>query len=115
MINTIKVSKSFIESQDEFLKKLQKTVSEGLRAPLGILLDNQPEHIRRTEIVIDIIKSTFPGAKITFVIAGTIIQVLFPKKELLITIISQINKITNEKLIRLELCKLTSEDIEENK
>lgn len=109
MITKTEITKSFIESQEEFLKSLQKAVSEGIRAPLGIITDNKPEHILRTEIIIDVIKSTFPGAQPTFVIPGTIIQILFPKKELLVSIVSLINKVTSEKNIKLELCKLTSE------
>ena len=110
MINKTKVTESFIESQEDFLKSLQKAVSEGIRAPMGIILDNKSEHVMRTEIIMNVIKSTFPDSTDTLVIPGTIIQMLFPKKELLVSILFLVNKTTNEKNIRLELCKLTSED-----
>ena len=110
MIKKIEVTKSFAESQEEFLKSLQMAVVEGMRAPLGILLNNNPEHVRRTQIIIDSIREKFPDADTTFVIPGTVIQILFPKKELMVTIVSLINKISNEKTLRMELCKLSSED-----
>lgn len=114
MISKAKITESFIESQEDFLKSLQKAVSEGIRAPLGIILENKPEHVMRTEIIMNVIKSTFPGSIDTFVIPGTIIQMLFPKKELLVSIVFLVNKATNEKNIRLELCKLTSESIQKD-
>lgn len=110
MIKKIEVTKSLVESQEEFLKSLQTAVVNGMRAPLGILLTNDSEHVRRTHIIIDTIREKFPDADTTFVIPGTVIQLLFPKKELMVTIISLINKVTNEKTIRMELCKLSSED-----
>lgn len=110
MIKKVKVTKSFAESQEEFLKSLQTAIADGLRAPLGILLSNNSEHVRRTQIIIDSVREKFPDADTTFVIPGTIIQMLFPKKELIVTIVSLINKVSNEKTIQIELCKLSSED-----
>lgn len=110
MIKKVKVTKSFAESQEEFLKSLQTAIADGLRAPLGILLSNNSEHVRRTQIIIDSVREKFPDADTTFVIPGTIIQMLFPKKELMVTIVSLINKVSNEKTIQIELCKLSSED-----
>lgn len=110
MIKKIEVTKSFAESQEEFLKSLQTAIADGLRAPLGILLSNNSEHVRRTQIIIDSIWEKFPDADTTFVIPGTIIQMLFPKKELIVTVVSLINKVSNEKTIQIELCKLSSED-----
>lgn len=110
MIKKVEVTKSFAESQEEFLKSLQTAIADGLRAPLGILLSNNSEHVRRTQIIIDSVREKFPDADTTFVIPGTIIQMLFPKKELIVTIVSLINKVSNEKTIQIELCKLSSED-----
>ena len=115
MIRKINITKTYIEDQEEFLKEFQKAISEGLRAPTGIVLDvNKPESVIRAEIIVGIIKDHFPGTVHTFVMPGVAIQVLFPKKELLITIQFLINKETKEKRINLELCKLSSEDIIEN-
>lgn len=110
MIKKVEVTKSFAESQEEFLKSLQTAIADGLRAPLGILLSNNSEHVRRTQIIIDSVREKFPDADTTFVIPGTIIQMLFPKKELMVTVVSLINKVSNEKTIQIELCKLSSED-----
>lgn len=110
MIKKVEVTKSFAESQEEFLKSLQTAIADGMRAPLGILLSNNSEHVRRTQIIVDLIREKFPDADTTFVIPGTIIQMLFPKKELIVTVVSLINKVSNEKTLRIELCKLSSED-----
>lgn len=110
MINKVDVTKSFVEAQEEFLTKLQKAVAEGLKAPLGLIVDNTPEPVKRTHIIIDIIRKEFPDVASTFVIPGTVIQLLFPKKELLVTIVCLLNKMSQEKTIKLELCKLASDE-----
>lgn len=112
MIRKVEITKTYIEDQEEFLIEFQKAISEALRAPLGIILDtDKPEQVIRAEIIIRVIKEHFPKAVHTLVMPGTLIQILLPQKELLISIQFLINKQTNEKRINLELCKLTSEDI----
>ena len=115
MIRKIEITKNYLEDQEEFLIEFQKAISEGLRAPLGIVLDtNKPEPVIRAEIIIRVIKDHFPSAVHTLVMPGTLIQILLPKKELLISIQFLIHKENKEKRINLELCKLSSEDIIED-
>jgi len=112
MIKKIEITKTYIEDQEEFLKSLQTAVKNGLMAPAGIILDDEPEVKRRAHMIVNAIRDKFTEIDAILVLPGTLIQVLFPKKELLVTIMFLQNKITGDKNIRLELCKLTSEDIQ---
>ena len=111
MIRKIDITKTYIEDQEEFLKSLQTAVKNGLMAPAGIILDDEPEVKRRAHMIVNAIRDKFTEVDAILVLPGTLIQVLFPKKELLVTIMFLQNKMTGDKNIRLELCKLTSEDI----
>lgn len=115
MIHKVEIKKQYIEDQEEFLKSLQTAVKDGLMAPLGLILDDTPEIKRRMNAIIDTIRNKFNDVDVTLVLPGTLLQFIFFKKELLVTVLFMENKKTGDRAIHLELCKLSSEDINSGK
>lgn len=109
MIKRVEVTRSFIESQKDFLEEVQKAVSNGVKAPLGIITDNTPEIVLRTKAIVSAIMDKYPTSVTTLVVPGIVIQMLFPEKETLISVIFSVNPVTNDRHIHLEVCKLSSE------
>lgn len=107
MITKVKVEASYVEAKNEFLKGIQKCIADSLRTP-SIIVDNTPTEQKQAHAIIDNIKENYPGSEPTLVLPGVLIQMIFPEEELLVSIIFLKNNINNSRVIKLELCKLSS-------
>lgn len=89
MIRKLKVDlQSYVESQEEFFKEFQKTVSETLvsNSKRVIVDPNEPKEVTDARYLVSAINERF-NAEETIVIPGSIIQWIIPKKEILITLL----------------------------
>nr|DAY45533.1 MAG TPA: hypothetical protein [Caudoviricetes sp.] len=107
MITKVKVEASYVEAKNEFLKGIQKCIADSLRTP-SIIVDNTPTEQKQAHAIIDSIKENYPGSEPTLVLPGVLIQMIFPEEELLVSTIFLKNNINNSRVIKLELCKLSS-------
>lgn len=107
MITKVKVEASYVEAKNEFLKGIQKCIADSLRTP-SIIVDNTPTEQKQAHAIIDNIKENYPGSEPTLVLPGVLIQMIFPEEELLVSTIFLKNNINNSRVIKLELCKLSS-------
>ena len=110
MIKTIKVDKQFIESQDEFLKDIQLIFKNALMRPLIITTGLDPQVVTRTKMIIEDLGEKFgDDLHLINVIPGALIEMLFPKKELIISAVFMMDPQTKEHKINLGLVRLAYE------
>lgn len=107
MISKLDLKASDIALMRPLLSKIEKTIAEAIRVPSIIIDDSSPQE-REFKNIVDYLKRDFPDIIITLKLTGTLLQILFPEEELLISIIFLLDREHNTRHIKLELAKLSS-------
>lgn len=86
MITKVELTEDYIEDIKPFLEKVQKSLVESLKLPIGILL-GETEQQRRTRIIIENLSESVGKVENLLIIPGHLIQVIHPVQQLIITIL----------------------------